>query len=641
MSILVLVRLETFLVGFFILIIPLLFSGRYTSVYETPKMIWLTIFALILSVINAFRHKQVNRAHMVFLFAFFILFAVNMHFSMFSMRSLFGDTMYNDSWISFLAYLGIMSYFIYSSLKSEKVVKMIVFSGFILGIITILHYFLIFFDLTEISYDGRVTATIGQSNILGGILAGCVPLSWFWLKTQPTSRVTLFGRFVIFFVLVVATFMTMSRGAMLGLGVFSLIEIFNWLKTPKKRTIFTLILLTLAGIIIFSPPIDTQKINLPYSVERLLSFKDRNGFYDPRFEIWEISTRAIKDRFWFGYGNSNFQNAYQMYVQANDTLLSKFNEVESSHNLFVDVLVEWGFFGFLLLAIFLFYLFSINVDKNDSKQKPEKTLIYYLKLSVLVVLIKGMFEFYSVVNWLYLFIFFGLLFRNSSSFFENLYMWIKPKTKIFLHRLQMVKSGWINYLLPLFILMICIISAIATSQIAEAEAFERLAKNEGDANKVIGYYKKSFKYNPYRQTAYDNYLGILFWSNKRDEMRDFIFEKYPIFDDAKSNFYLGFYYLPVDRDSSIEYFTKASLLNTRNPQTFHYLGLLYYQKNDLDNAFNAFMQTVLIDRKNFSDDYVYLADIEIKRGNKESAKDLIRLAAPSENKNRIKSQLGE
>ena len=342
-------------------------------------------------------------------------------------------------------------------------------------------------------------------------------------------------------------------------------------------------------------------------VERLLSFKDRNRIHDFRFDIWKIAYRAYTKRPLLGWGNANFQNAYQANIIVNtDNSDSYFREVESSHNIFMDILSEWGLIGIILTITSLWYVFRLKGNIFDC----------YIKLSILVVFIKGMFEFYSVVNWIFLAILVGLLLRNSKKEIQSRLFCIGFKV---------------------FLLLIALIGALYISKIALSEEFEKQAKTEGNLSTSIIKYEKALKYNPYKQSMNGSYIGLLYWSRDYDKFKSTALESKKQFDDFKINFYLAQYYLMKNDDEAFDYFHKAAALNKRDPQTFHNLALLYYKKAEYEKAFGYFEYTVGLDSKNFSDDYVYLAQMAMEKGDYKQARKYIDKAAPSENQKRLRT----
>ena len=598
-----------------IAILPLIVDGKYTSPYETPKIIlvsYLVLFLLSGISFKIFITKQkVNLVSVIFTFVFLFFAYFNIKFAIVPARSFIGDNMFNDSFVLFLIYFCLLFAVANSGKSKEFFVKALITSGLLLSLITIWHAFLLYTGQTDISYDGRVTATIGQPNLLGGILVGFIPLSCYFLS-KKRSKTNLIA-YCVFIILLTAGLIPMSRGAIIALGVFVIVQIYIALKTIKRRNIFITVITLLCLSVIIMPPIDTEKTNLPYLAERLLSFKDRNQIYDFRVEIWQVGLRAFLDRPVLGWGNANFQNVYQQVVDITiDDKSTWFREVESSHNIIVDILVEWGLIGFILATLFLIYIFKLKSTKDAR-------LDLYIKLSIVVIVIKGMFEFFSVVNWVTLFILFGLLLQNS--------------------KFQLKKYA-LSIVITILFVIFAIVGVIYVRKSITAEKYERLIKSEGDLSKVINYYQTAIAQNPYKQSLVDNYIGILYWSGDYQKMYDETQKYYDRFNDHKLNTYLARYHM-INRDNakSIEYYLIAHKLNKRDPQITHQLGMLFYQQKNYQNSYYFFEYTTQLDAKNFSDDYVYMADILIRQKDYENAKKQLDKSAPSHNKQMLKQML--
>ena len=185
--------LTTTIWSVFIVLCFNVFSAGLVSVYELPKLTIVAFFNLIFSVLLI---KKANiKVSIIYLsFVIFVVGAViiNSHFSIGLFRSAFGDKIYSDSYIAIILYLQITFYVVTRFFSQKTVLTGISVGGFVLSIFAILHaIFLYLLKITEISYDGRITATIGQPNILGGILATIIPISIF-MFVQNRGKARLF-----------------------------------------------------------------------------------------------------------------------------------------------------------------------------------------------------------------------------------------------------------------------------------------------------------------------------------------------------------------------------------------------------------------------------------------------------------------
>ncbi len=98
-------------------------------------------------------------------------------------------------------------------------------------------------------------------------------------------------------------------------------------------------------------------------IERFLLFTATNGVeaaLNGRARIWEYVWQTFLENPW-GYGLGNGMLAIEMISQA------AYN-VENLHNLYLQMLIDGGFIGFIVYSIFTFYL--LVIAKKELKQNP-------------------------------------------------------------------------------------------------------------------------------------------------------------------------------------------------------------------------------------------------------------------------------
>ncbi|MCK1191804.1 O-antigen ligase family protein [Streptococcus uberis] len=141
------------------------------------------------------------------------------------------------------------------------------------------------------------------------------------------------GAFVLFFVLLI-TFVIFNRGSIKGYKfiIFFLTVLF-----------FIIILTTTGALNIFSSSVAT-------GLERITRFFNENNNLqsDERYNIYKNSWDLFKDAPFFGHGIGSvfiFLNGY-------------------SHNIFLDILIDFGIFGFLFFFINIIWIFEKNSDIN-------------------------------------------------------------------------------------------------------------------------------------------------------------------------------------------------------------------------------------------------------------------------------------
>lgn len=616
------------------------FSARLVSVYELPKLTVVGLFGFLFSLLLTKRsHIRIN---IIFLFVLaFVVGAMffNAHFSISPFRSTFGDKIYSDSYIAIILYLLITFYVVIRLFSQITVLTGMIIGGFVLSIFSLLHaIFLYLLKLTEISYDGRITATVGQPNILGGILATLIPISFF-MFLQSKGRARLF--YLITLLLIsLSTVLTMSRGAFIGLAFAGLVAFFYFVKNKKIKIFVILSIILVFGAIFFAPKPEFDE-DIPYLVKRFLSFKSGENIEDMRLEIWKVSLTPISEKPIMGWGNSNFQNVYQRYLDKEVSPQSVFKEVETSHNIIVDLFVEWG----VIVAVITILGFVWLLTKSKAT--------IWIKLALIILVTRSMFNITSVSIYGLFFSLLGLIIakiESRSIIISNKNIVIEPNIKSY--KLGMVSKYlkkkplntnfglWPMIFLKSLVIILSLAIFIIIIKINKAEIYEKMATREGDYNKVINLYEKALIQNPYKQSLWNLYTSTLLWGDDQTKFLSKNNIAIDYFNDYRSNFYMANYYLKnSDKDKSIEYFEKAKSLNKRDPKTYHYLGVLYYEKKEYEKALESFTNVIKLDKKNFSDDYIYLADINLKKGDQAKAKEYLKLAPNSWKKDIIKQKL--
>ena len=243
--------------------------------------------------------------------------------------------------VLFLAFLS-MFFVLRNMLNTEKrlnvMLKVFLFSALLVGLYGLYQYMTGNVVMNEAWVDEesfenltvRVYSTFSNPNVFGEYLvvaiSVCVGMLW---KAKGAFR-KIYYVFVAA-VLVGALACTSSRGAMLGL----MIALCMFVIFSEKR----LLILILLGAI-------AMPFVLPASVwERLssaLAFTDTSSLY--RISIYKASINIIKEYWVTGIGVGAFPLIYPEF---------SFNAANAyhSHNLFLNVFIEMGILGFILLIL--------------------------------------------------------------------------------------------------------------------------------------------------------------------------------------------------------------------------------------------------------------------------------------------------
>ena len=582
----------------------LVFSGAYINVYDLPKMLVLCAGVCALCFLLIFKRRlQLNVAVFYSLGILIALIAFNMIFSTNKYRSFWGDKVYNDTFLAFILYFILLALVSFDLLKTKTILAGVNFLGVLVAIFGLVHAYLLYIlKLDIVSYDGRITGTIGQANILGGIVVSVLPISLLLLK-QANRRTTKAYYLISATLLSVCLLISMSRGAFLALGVIALSELIIRLKKNKYRLeLVVVIAIFLAGLFII-PKEMIAGSKSPYLVRRFFSFRDGHNLSDIRFEIWRDSLPAIMEKPFTGWGNATFQNVYQMHITPNNASQTLFKEVESSHNMIVDAFLEWGFPASLIILLSVIVL---GVKSSAPR---------LVKYALIVVFIRSLICITSGIIWFLFFVYLGLLIREC-------------------------RSRQFDFLGKRLVAMWMVLLALSLgvfwtfTNIARAEVYEKKALSEGDANKSSEYYKTALSYNPHKESLWGSYLALVLWKGDLSEFDKTIKIVDAHFNDYRGNFYAGLYYMRLgETHKAIERFNRAFKLNGRDPKTTHYLGQLYFSLGYYNKAEEMFLNTVNLDTQNFNDDLLYLCDIALRRGDYKDARKYMEKAPDSVKKN--------
>lgn len=191
-----------------------------------------------------------------------------------------------------------------------------------------------------------------------------------------------------------AIFLTFSRGSYLGVlasVIFFLLAAKNFLvQNDKKLLMATFLLLLVAGIL-FSPVIG--RFSSIFSLEE--------GSNLGRLQIWQDSFSLAKDHLLLGVGLGNY--SFSM------GFAQDYRNAMTSHNLYLDLLVELGIFG--LLSWFVLIFTSLVVSWRQREQSP--VLAFGVIGSLVYFSIHAFFEtaIFNPTVFAFLMIYLGLLFK--------------------------------------------------------------------------------------------------------------------------------------------------------------------------------------------------------------------------------------
>jgi len=236
----------------------------------------------------------------------------------------------------------------------------------------------------------RVFSTFLNPNVYGEYLLLAIPVAIAAIVFVKRPLMKLYYT-AVSAVLLVNLGLTYSRGCYLAI-VFA---VFVFVLIMEKR----LIAFLSAGIFILPAVLPASMLNRLLSITNL---EDSSSKY--RLSIYQASVRLLQ-RFWpsgIGQGYDAFNRAFPLYA---------FNGVTASHshNLFLQVFIETGIFGFLaFLAIFLCYYKSLVPVIYKTKDIKYKWMAAVLMALMAGFVLQSLFD-YSFYNYKVYMLFFVVL----------------------------------------------------------------------------------------------------------------------------------------------------------------------------------------------------------------------------------------
>jgi len=244
--------------------------------------------------------------------------------------------------LQFLSYL--MIFLVVSNyLDSRKKINRLTITIIIIGFLYALYGIL----TNDYSQGSIGFSTFTNRNHFAAYLEMVLFLSigYIFIDTSKSNRII-----ITFFasVILLALFLTASRAARLSF-ILGLVVFIFLLKTKKTayKTVSTLIILLLF-FILWIATLGPQII-----IQRLETFNNPLQAYAGRFEMLKDSLHIIKDFPLFGTGLGTFKEIAQKYKTVPWQVTYAF-----AHNELIQILVETGILGCLLILWFLFTYFK-------------------------------------------------------------------------------------------------------------------------------------------------------------------------------------------------------------------------------------------------------------------------------------------
>lgn len=337
----------------------------------------LTLFAYVLKVLRGKRSFKLDLLD-IFVFVFLIFMFLGGVFSVTPSSSLPPACVF----ICFLS-----AYFLIVNLikTKELVSKLLGSSIFSFALCSLYGIYQNFFAAPDTTWtdedmfseiETRVVSTFENPNVFGEYLIMLIPVALAMIIVVKgfTGK---FMNFVSLSLALLALVYTWSRGAWIGC-IASMIIFFVIINKRALGAYFMGVLAVPLAI----PMLPTSIIERFSSIGNMT---DTSTSY--RVFIWEASSNMIKDYLLsgIGIGTDAFQTVYSEYA------LAGIETAPHSHNLYLQVLIEQGIFGFavFLFTIFLFYS-KVFTFFGRSSNREAKLIVGALACGILAILLQGL-----------------------------------------------------------------------------------------------------------------------------------------------------------------------------------------------------------------------------------------------------------
>jgi len=229
----------------------------------------------------------------------------------------------------------------------------------------------------------RATGPFPQANFLGLLLGPIIILVFgkiFSFKNIKNNLLLFFYYLIVLFFSIIAVFLALSEGAILGIIVGLIFLILLSLKRKQRIFFLSIFLLFIFSFILFNSSFSN------YLFQKIF-FKDLSG--QIRLNIWRATINLIKERPIFGAGLRGYQKMISKYQKPFTLPTGEIISEEIHpypHNLFLAIWSELGIFGLIVFLLIILKFFKLGFKKA----KSNGNIVYSLMASMLVILIHGL-----------------------------------------------------------------------------------------------------------------------------------------------------------------------------------------------------------------------------------------------------------
>lgn len=418
------------LIVFLTPIIFAFFQGNF-NVFELNKLLWFRlavslIVVLFLIKIVLARKITVYKNNKIFILwgLLFLVFLSGVIFSLHPQLSLIGNYPRHQGFLSYAYYLLFFLFLIFNITNFGQIKKIILVS-IPPSVLVCIYGIVQAYNLDPLRWQsspGRIFSSLGQPNFLGYYLVLAIPLTIYaliFLVKKNLWRILLGLSLII---QIYSLSLTSSRGAGLGLiGGAIVFGLLCLLIKGYKKIFFSVIGV---GIILFVllitnlQAVSSIKTNINY-VDRIFSSFDLSleGSSKIRLLYWQSALEEFKTTNWryrlFGYGIDTQEDLFIKYYRPDWALYERINSYpDRAHNLILDIWLQFGLIGLLIIASFSIYILSkaiLYLKHHQTSRDKKYWLVVFLISTIAVYFISHLFGFPLTTHYVYFYLCLGLI----------------------------------------------------------------------------------------------------------------------------------------------------------------------------------------------------------------------------------------
>jgi len=269
----------------------------------------------------------------------------------------------------------------------------------------------------------RPVATFGNPIFMSTVLVMTVFISlYFMLASKQVWRKIIYG--VLFLAQIIALFLAMSRGPVIGLIVGLAIFVISFLRikyTNNKIKFWKIIGIFVLGFSLILCGLYVNK--KPLGIERLFNYSlSEQSTIKSRISIIESIFTGAQERPLLGFGP---ENIYVAYNKAYQSVAASSNYAETfadrAHSVVIDKLASTGWLGLVIMLIFVIALIIYGLKWIKAARSLNEKILAITFLTIFIsYFIQDLVEFDIITNYVYgsvlvsLFLVFSMLKKTES-----------------------------------------------------------------------------------------------------------------------------------------------------------------------------------------------------------------------------------